>query len=439
MQRKLSKIEKIIWTASPIPPLNYCLAARISGTVSKEALLDALQYLRQRFPSAFVRVLVDGDGQAWEESEGVPDAPLRVRDGCEDMDWQHVIEEELGEPFDLFTGPAFRLTLVRGIGFSDLVLTVHHGLADGVSGVYLLYNLLGSLGDSHRPIESPILSPDLFDNIPRWVRAHPRVRAQDLLLRAVAPFLRVSSSLHRDKHQAAAPPEIPPPWKRFRVLTAALTPAQTAKLVAECKRRDLSVHAAVCAAWLKASALQGIGGKKQVRKISSPINLRQRLSVPVGEAFGPYMSNIINKANCAPERDFWEVARQLMRGLTREAAGERPFMWILMMEASTLNLPEADLAWVTSEFSRKPIDYDFSISNLGRLNWPSQFGTLEVQAVYGPAVNTSEQEKTVGIITFAGQMTFTFTFRDFVIDADMAEQLLALALRQLFLATDQPC
>jgi NRPS condensation-like uncharacterized protein len=369
----------------------------------------------------------------------VPDAPLRVRDGCADMDWHRIVEEELGEPFDLFTGPAFRLTLVHGTGFSDLVMTVHHGLADGMSGVYLLHNLLCSLGDSHRPLESPIPSPNLFDNIPQWVRSHPRVRAQDLLLRIVMLFLRVSSRLHRNKDKAAVPLGDPPPWKRFRVLTAALTQAQTAKLVAGCKSREVSVHAAVCAAWLKANVLQGIGGKKRVCKISNPINLRERLSVSVGEAFGPYMSNIVNEANCAPERDFWEIARELMRGLTREAAGERPFMWLLMMEASTLNLPEADVAQVTSEFSRKPIDYDFSISNLGRLNWPSHFGTLEVQAVYGPAVNTSEQEKTVGIITFAGQMTFTFTFRDFVIDAETAKQLLALALRQLFLAVEEPC
>jgi NRPS condensation-like uncharacterized protein len=439
MRRKLSKIEEIIWTASPLPPLNYCLAARISGKVSKEALLVALQHLRLRFPSAFVRVLVDGDGQTWEETEGVPDAPLRVQDGCADMDWQHMIEEELGEPFDLFTGPAFRLTLLHGTGFSDLVMTAHHGLADGMSGVYLLHDLLCSLGDSGRPLESPILSPILFDNIPQWVRSHPRVRAQDLFLRAVMLFLRVSSRLRRNKDKAAVSLENPPPWKRFRVLTAALSTAQTARLVAGCKSRDVSVHAAVCAAWLKAIVLQGIGGKKRVRKISSPINLRERLSVSVGEAFGPYMSNIVNQANCAPERDFWEVARELMRGLTRETVGERPFMWLLMMEANALNLPEADIAWVTSEFSRKPIDYDFSISNLGRLNWPSHFGTLEVQAVYGPAVNTSEQEKTIGIITFAGQMTFTFTFRDFVLDAKTAKQLLALALRQLSLAVEEPC
>jgi hypothetical protein len=51
--------------------------------------------------------------------------------------------------------------------------------------------------------------------------------------------------------------------------------------------------------------------------------------------------------------------------------------------------------------------------------------------MYGPAVNTSEQERTVGVTTIGGRMAFTLAFRDFVLDPIAAEQLKTQAMAWL--------
>ncbi len=433
MRRKCSRIEQVLWAGSPVPPMNYCLMVRLSGELPPETIQRAAQRLRRRFPTAFQRVLLDQNDAAWLESEGVPDTPLRVLDSCSDLDWQTVVQNELGVPFDLFIGPAFRLTLLHGPGFSDLVLTVQHAVADGLSGVYLLRSLLDNLADPSRPLEPPLDMPAMFAYVPDQVRSHPRVRLQNLMVKASMHFLRRDIRKSKASLQPSTAGQLPA-WKRFKVLTASLDPNATQSLVASCKREGVSVHAAVSAAWIKASVETGIGSPKPVRKVSSPINLRERLSIPVGQTFGIYMSNILTATNCAPERDLWTIARELMEKLTRGSQGPGPFLWTLAMETSTLSLPTQDAADMFDYFSQKPVDYDFSISNLGRLDWPDRFGNYQVQAVYGPAVNTTVGEKTVGVVTHHGCIAFTFTLRDFVLDPQAARELMDLALENLALS-----
>ena len=86
---------------------------------------------------------------------------------------------------------------------------------------------------------------------------------------------------------------------------------------------------------------------------------------------------------------------------------------------------------VPMNFASQPINYDFSITNLGRLDFPVRYGPLRLEAMYGPAVNTSEQERTVGVTTIGGRMAFTLAFRDFVLDPAAAEQLKARAMARL--------
>jgi len=56
--------------------------------------------------------------------------------------------------------------------------------------------------------------------------------------------------------------------------------------------------------------------------------------------------------------------------------------------------------------------HDFMVSNLGNLDFPSQFGQLQLEAVYGPAL-VSPIKENYGVITVAtvgGRMFFTLTY-----------------------------
>ncbi len=422
-----------MWLGGQIVPMNFAMTARIGGDFSVEQLHAALARVRERHPLATVRVAVDEVEGACFVSEGVPEFPVRVLTGCGDADWMAVVREELGEPFAWDKGPFVRFVLLRGPGFSDLVAVCHHGICDGMAGAYLLRDVLQALGEPDVPLAPLPVPPDLWALIPAAARTAPRVRFH---MAATKALLRVARLVQRMARRVAPKRAVSagaglPAWKRFCVLAWALSEAQTSQLVARCRAEGTSVHAALCAAWLRAFAEMQPGQKAWVRRVSSPISLRKRLTPPAGETFGIFMSNVVTAANCAPERDLWDIARDIKRELTRGSTDEKIFLWLLNMQSMVSAFSDADMLSVLDEFASQPIGYDFSITNLGRLDFPVRYGPLRLEAMYGPAVNTSEQERTVGVTTVGGRMAFTLAFRDFVLDPVTAEQLKAQAMARL--------
>ena len=71
-----------------------------------------------------------------------------------------------------------------------------------------------------------------------------------------------------------------------------------------------------------------------------------------------------------------------------------------------------------------PVNYDFSITNLGRVALPERCGALQVEAFYGPLVNSSEHERTVGVSTLGGQLGMVYTFRRSKMEPARAKELL---------------
>jgi hypothetical protein len=426
-------MERAMWLGGQIVPMNFAMTVRIGGDFSVGQLHAALACVRERHPLAAVRVAADEVEGPCFVSEGVPDFPVRVLTGCGDTDWVTVVKEELGEPFTWDRGPFVRFVLLRGLDFSDLVAVCHHGICDGMAGAYLLRDVLQALGQPDVPLASLPVPPDLWALIPATARTAPRARFQMV---ATKVFLRGARFVQRVARRVAPKPAASTgegllAWKRFCVLAWALSEAQTSTLVARCRVEGTSVHAAICAAWLRAFAQMQPGRKSWVRRVSSPISLRKRVTPPVGEAFGIFMSNVVTAVNCAPERDLWDIARDIKRELNRGSTDEKIFLWLLGMQSMVSAFSDADMLSLLAEFASQPIGYDFSITNLGRLDFPVRYGPLRLEAMYGPAVNTSEQERTVGVTTVGGRMFFTLAFRDFVLDPATAEQLKTRAMAWL--------
>jgi hypothetical protein len=72
------------------------------------------------------------------------------------------------------------------------------------------------------------------------------------------------------------------------------------------------------------------------------------------------------------------------------------------------------------------MDYDLSISNLGRVDLPSQYGDLQLEAIFAPTMNVMmDGHRILGVTTFAGRMNCTFTSRD-PLAAAVAERALEI-------------
>jgi len=225
-------------------------------------------------------------------------------------------------------------------------------------------------------------------------------------------------------------PGVLPPELKMCILTQTLTALQTAGLVQRSKAERTSVHAAVCTAWLRAFAKTLPATAPRIRSVSSPVSLRERLSQPVPETSGMFMSTLETRLDCQPGRDFWDMAREFYASLKRDAEGVELFKMPMMFGAFMQSFSKTELAEVAALFFRRQVTYDFSVTNLGRLDFPSQVGALRIESFHN-LVNSSELERTVGVNTFEGRMTFIFMFRESKMTLQEGEQLMAQAIGEL--------
>jgi hypothetical protein len=140
--------------------------------------------------------------------------------------------------------------------------------------------------------------------------------------------------------------------------------------------------------------------------------------------------------DCAPERDFWEVAREIKQRLEHHSRDKPVFhsilgTTVLMDELVSVITPKI----VAQSFSG--VEYDLSISNLGRLDFPVQYGALKLEALYGPSIGCNAEEIVLGVVTVGGKMHFTMAFTDMTMTLPQAEQIKAKAMKWLADATQR--
>lgn len=207
-----------------------------------------------------------------------------------------------------------------------------------------------------------------------------------------------------------------------------LTGEQISALVKRSRSEKTTVHAALSTAFLRAfGELRGDGWR---RKLQSPISLRHRLTAPVGEAFGLFVNLVEVEVDCPPERDFWEVAREVKEAITRRADDRYVFRSlveanVMMDKLGSVIPPEFVARSVTT------VSYDLSITNLGRLDFPAQSGELQLEALYGPALGGNPDDIVLGVITVGDKMHFTLSFTEIKLSVSQAEQIREKAMRYL--------
>jgi hypothetical protein len=187
---------------------------------------------------------------------------------------------------------------------------------------------------------------------------------------------------------------------RFSLLTWALDSTRTDALRARCRVEGTSVHAALCVAFLR--AIDDFDGVRRVRFAQTPVNLRHLLDVPQ-EAYGLYIAAVETAADVAQPRDFWQVARDFKADLAAQTRPERLYATVRRLRL---------LRWLPAPVLRRAgrsvrVRYDLSITNVGRLAIPLEYGPLRVVALYGASVPIAPNHRVAAVAYVDGQLNFT--------------------------------
>jgi hypothetical protein len=371
----------------------------VRGPLTRERLEGALAALVRRHPMLSVRAVAQKDGPPCFATDGVPPIPLLEVERTGDDAWIGETQREVQVPTPYLRGPLMRCLWLRGEDVSDLVLVCDHLMADGKAAVIALRDLLSLAADPAQDAR-PIDSPPLPDVVPPEVAAQIREDAADYPPMTPPPPEPEPAAAA----EGAEPPSgieaiaLPQP-EPLLIAPFSLTVAETSALVARCRAEGATVQAALCAAFLTPFAERDPA--QPIRRAEIPVDLRPRLSHPVGDAYGCFIGLNEIDVFCAPGRDLWDVARDAAQAL----AGMRDrdnFATFLVVTALTGKFPRR--GW--------RVAYDLSISNLGRVDLPATFGRLRVESFYGPLFPaTGPDHRILDIATFEGQMTGSYCVR----------------------------
>ncbi|OUL18131.1 hypothetical protein BV378_37400 [Nostoc sp. RF31YmG] len=418
MHRPLSTGEHSFWLYDQVAPLHFVVSAQITGEFSVTQLEQALVKLQQRHPLLRVCIVNDASGQPWFKEDAAK-IPLRVVQRMGEQDWQRVVEQELSQPFDWNQAPLLRVVLVHSPEVSEIIVTTQHSIGDGLSSVYLLRDILQAVGTPDSEMQILPLRPGYEELILEKADKIPNLPSPENNNNDASP-----SAVNDSKSiKAGRLPED----QTVRLLAWSLSSEETALLISRCRQEQTSVHAAICAAFLLAVSQDS--GQKYNLKCLSPIDIRRHLAPLIVEDCGYYASVGMTAHDITPDLTLWDIARSLKSQLHEQMALDKIAQKVTASQAFLATNPSP--SQVKQAFD-DGYSHEVLVSNLGRLNIPQQFGNIQLQAIYGPAVATyMKNERFIGVATVGNQMFFTCTYLESEILSAEAVQLQQAAMQQL--------
>ncbi|HWP07226.1 MAG TPA: condensation domain-containing protein [Polyangiaceae bacterium] len=309
VHRELNEIEYLNWCIAQ--PYNMVVAVEIRGEIEPERLRLALGKAQVRHPLLAVNTELGSNGVPWFTSDGVGPIPLSVVRDSSHEQARAFAEQELTASFERDRAGSPRLPLLRVALFlppaagetCSLVLGVQHVIADGLSMVFLVRDLLRWIEDPDA--ELPVLNaPASADDVlPRTVRR--RVSTSPTRFQLVLALATLYSRVRRALISGRRPQT--PARHVLRHRTWVLTAEQTTALRARCRREGVSMHAAICTAFLSAFPA-----------VHTPVSLRSFLARPVGESVGLFVGAAEVKLAYHDALGFWTNARRFRRKLRRQ-------------------------------------------------------------------------------------------------------------------------
>ena len=379
VNRRLSPMEKYLWVADRVCRTNFIMHARVRGVLNEEIMRRALNAIQERHPLLRVRIEREGRSNLRFCSDRVPEIPLRVADTLPE-DWTREAEKDLNAIFSTRVGPLVRATLVRhDTDSSTALLTFHHPIGDGMSGAYLMRDMIASAALAAKGDE-PGLPPleakkELETYFPSWARGFSgRWKNLAFGVRSFAPMLYWGRPtvpvFDRD-----APFE----ERKACILARTLSPESVGALHETARKHGTTLHGALLAAQVLAIARDRGLTKKRPFIVGSPVNLRSRLTPPVEEDVGFFVTMGASVNLCRADSEFWPLAREIRQSLWKCVEKGYPFVFRYQQK----DLSRISAITGTGPLGTKVYAALSSIFSAGGMGF-SNIGRVPIEPVMGP-------------------------------------------------------
>lgn len=409
-------------------PVAFVLPATLTGTLDEARLRAALDRVQARH--AVLQSLVEqgADGRPWFVQQAAPPPiPLHVVERLGEDDWQEQARLECERLFDGGREPLVRLVWLRGHGRSDLLLSCHHCICDGLSAVGLLQDILAVCGRPDATLGPCLPLQGGADVVPPEARNDRRLRRRAYWkARLFAWLVRLQ--------------RIGPPVQYGPAYTVRWTiePAAVDALVRRGKHAGVGVFAALCTAFMLACA--SVRGARSVDKFVAPVDARRYLPALQGGALftmAPTVRLSFHRKAVMTDADFWTLARALQDDMRRQIDRLAPTVHEQLLGLERLHpLFDRLIAYSRSRRAGRGV----SLSYLGRLDGSSRDdGGFRLEAIHAPsALLEPTPANLVTIVGFAGRLDFAFISDESSMPRADAVRIRRLAMDLLQAATVWP-
>jgi hypothetical protein len=420
--RPLSPAEATLWRLDRASPVGFTTIARVTGRLDEAALRAGLAAAQARHPLLRVRIEAVGIGGA-RFVPGAGEIPLRCEDGPADG-WAAVAEREVNTSVPWARAPLARAVWLRhGPEDGTLLVTLHHSVGDGKSGVFVVRDVLAGavglpLGEA-RPFHGPVEARIALRGARLWWVA-ARTLGRELWRMA----------RHGRPRPLVLDTPGPPSGRRYRVRGLGLDPDATARLTERARAEGTTVHGALSAALLQAVAT--VQGGPATMGCGSAVDIRRHVVPPLADEvlFAVSAANVTVRVS--PDGDLWALARAIRADLLADVERGGP---LALHHAIHVVLRLADRGRLDPDrfaaLAHRANISTTGVTNLGRLDVPERYGPLTARTMHFVVGPSALADLVTTSTSFAGRLAWNFVAATPQIADARLDRIVAEATRRL--------
>jgi len=403
-RRKLNEIEYLLLTFGQ--PNNISMCITIKGELDFEKLRNALDLAQEKHPMLKAQLIVEDEQQflIWGDINPIP---LHMIPRKNKELYREIIEQEFITPFEMglnCKNPLIRVKVLQSETVFDLIITIQHVIADGMSMAFLFRDILEfyiNPQKKFKPFEivketENILPLDIQKNIPKskyrfkivsWV-----TKIGVLLYRLIDNFKSESKEHNHLEFENINN-------QTLKTYSWIFNKQQTMDFIKKCKEQQISVQSALCTMFLEDFPI-----------FNNPVNLRSRLNYPVGQSVGLYASGLNIKKPFNPKISFWKNAEQYYNKLRKNLSSDKVFGIFKIISRAVPIESLIKFRPIFLELASR--NNPFTITNLGaldRLNLLISSENLFIDHLYG-GVSMSFEALVITVFTIKNKMHFHFHY-----------------------------
>ena len=373
--RPVGAFERLFFRHGMRNPVHFTVIAEFGTRLDTDHLQQSLRAAQRRHPLLSVHVEDRPGGRlGFYRPKHVAPVDILIHERS-DGDWTRSVSAELARPFDRSHAPLIRAVLVNKPMGSALLLTFDHTVADGISSMLVLRDVVAGL--SNLPVKDLPVPPSQEQLIDRML---PHVKEFD------------DSELQEGDPRMLRPTSLRPfNDVPTRVQRLEMTEFETAQLVHRCSTERTTVHGAIVAA---ASRVRSTDHGENFVRVQTPINFRSQISV-LDDCADYFTASLTGVAPW--EKSFWELARTV----TNQLAVARSLRGIVTASKRIRQAMPIDAEASDAErLFTTVMPHDLLISNLG-VQYIPPGATIRPTAVWGPFVQGHlKGEQVIGVVTY---------------------------------------